>query len=186
MRLHFENLDLADTSDKLVLYDKYDNKLMTYSYWQSSKDFWTEWYTGDTLKVKLITDSSGTAYGFKIDKGEIKNDRNVTTVFSESKEVNTGISRSKSEKSEDSEYSGGDSEKSQNPTVNFDYIHNQFVKIAVTLNILEEDDDQSWMYKNIQWVFSGVGVSFIGAICGLVKKSKDKKPEDEKSEDEKS
>ncbi len=184
IRIHFENLDLAD-SDILVIYDKYDNKLVTYDYWQSSKDFWTEWYTGDMLKVKLVTGNSGTAYGFKIDKGEIKNDRNVTTAFSESKEVNNKISRSKPEKSEDSESSGEDSEESQNPTVNSEYIHNQFVKIAVTLNILKDDDDQSWMYKNIQWIFSGVGVSFIGAICGLVKKSKDKKLEDKKSEDDK-
>lgn len=102
------------------------------------------------LKVKLVTGNSGTTYGFKIDKGEIKNDKNVTTTFSESNKVNTEISRSKPEKSEDSESSGEDSEKSQNPTVNSEYIHNQFVKIAVTLNILEEDDDRSWMYKNIQ------------------------------------
>ncbi|MDD2340659.1 MAG: hypothetical protein PHG79_10515 [Methanosarcina sp.] len=193
-RIHFESLNLADTSDKVVLYDKYDNELVTYSYWQSSKDFWTEWYTGDTLKVKLITGNSGTAYGFKIDKGEIKNDRNVTTMFSESTETSNSNSKrvgNKAGEEKSSRPSGEDSEKPQNPTVNSDYIHNQFVKIAVTLNILEEDDDQSWMYKNIQWVFSGVGVSFIGVICGLIKKSKDKKlkdekPEDKKSEDEKS
>jgi hypothetical protein len=193
IRLHFESLNLA-ASDKLILYDKYDNKLVTYEYWQSSKDFWTKWYTGDTLKVKLVTDNSGTAYGFKIDKGEIKNERNVTTMFSESTETSNPNSKrvgNKAGEEKSSRPSGEDSEKPQNPTVNSDYIHNQFVKIAVTLNILKEDDDQSWMYKNIQWVFSGVGVSFIGAICGLIKKSKDKKlkdekPEDKKSEDEKS
>ena len=184
IRLHFENLDLA-TSDKLILYDKYDNKLVTYDHWGSGKDFWTEWYTGDTLKVKLVTGNSGTAYGFKIDKGEIKNDRNVTTVFSESKEVNNGISRSKPEKSDDSEFSGEDSEKPQNPTVNFDYIHNQFVKIAVTLNILEEDDDQSWMYRNIELVFGGFGTPLLFAMVGFLKRLKGKKSEDEKPEDEK-
>lgn len=25
---------------------------------------WSEWYTGDTLKLRLTTDSSGTAFGF--------------------------------------------------------------------------------------------------------------------------
>ena len=184
IRLHFENLKLA-ASDKLILYDKYDNKLVTYDHWGSGKDFWTEWYTGDTLKVKLVTGNSGTAYGFKIDKGEIKNDRNVTTVFSESKEVNNGISRSKPEKSDDSEFSGEDSEKPQNPTVNFDYIHNQFVKIAVTLNILEEDDDQSWMYRNIELVFGGFGTPLLFAMVGFLKRLKGKKSEDEKPEDEK-
>ncbi len=41
------------------------------------------------------------------------------------------------------------------------------------------------MYKNIQWVFSGVGSSFIVAIYGFVIKSKDKKLKDKKSEDKK-
>ena len=193
IRIHFESLNLA-ASDKLILYDKYDNKLVTYEYWQSSKDFWTKWYTGDTLKVKLVTDNSGTAYGFKIDKGEIENERNVTTMFSESTEISNPNSKrigNKAGEEKSSRPSGEDSEKPQNPTVNSDYIHNQFVKIAVTLNILEEDDDQSWMYRNIQWVFSGVGSTFIVAIYGFVikskdKKLKDKKPEDKKSEDEKS
>ena len=183
IRLHFSDLDIGNY-DKLIILDKYENDLVTYSD-ITKADFWTEWYAGDTLGVRLITSDQGTGYGFKIDKGETKNDKNVTTTFSGSNKVNTEISRSKPEKSEDSESSGEDSEKSQNPTVNSEYIHNQFVKIAVTLNILEEDDDQSWMYKNIQWVFSGVGVSFIGAIFGLVKKSKDKKLEDKKSEDDK-
>ena len=34
----------------------------------------SEWYTGDTLKVKLVTDSSGTANGFIIDKTETRTD----------------------------------------------------------------------------------------------------------------
>lgn len=38
------------------------------------QDFWTEWYTGDTLKVKLVTDSSGTANGLIIDKTETRMD----------------------------------------------------------------------------------------------------------------
>ena len=188
IRIHFESLNLADTSDKLVLYDKYDNKLATYeSGWGINyQDFWTEWYTGDTLKVKLVTGNSGNAYGFKIDKGEIKNDRNVTTAFSESTEVNTGTSKSKPEKSKESEFSGEDSEKSQNPTDYIDYIHNQMIEIAVTLNIIEEEDDQSWMYKHIELVFGGFGTPLVFAMVGFLKKLKGKKSEDKKSEDEKS
>lgn len=187
IRLHFESLNLAGY-DKIVLYDKYDNNVATYSKVAgiNYQDFWTEWYRGYTLKVELVTDSSGTAYGFKIDKGEIKNDRNITTAFSGSKEINNGISRSKPEKSEDSEFSGEDSEKPQNPTVNFDYIHNQFVKIAVTLNILEEDDDQSWMYRNIELVFGGFGTPLLFAMVGFLKRLKGKRSEDKKLEDEKS
>ncbi len=84
IRLHFEYLKLAETSgfnsqvyDKLILYDKYDNVLKIYgrSYGGVNlQDFWTEWYTGDTLKVKLVTDSSGTANGFIIDKAETRMD----------------------------------------------------------------------------------------------------------------
>lgn len=184
IRIHFESLNL-NYYDKLILFDKYDNNLATYD-WNSDKSFWTEWYTGDTLKVKLITDESRTAYGFKIDKGEIKNDENITTAFSGSKEVNNEISRSKPEKSEDSEFSGEDSEKPQNPTINSDYIHNQFVKIAVTLNILEEDDDQSWIYRNIELVFGGFGTPLLLAMVGFLKRLKGKRSEDKKSEDEKS
>ncbi|KKG28507.1 CUB domain-containing protein [Methanosarcina mazei] len=171
IRLHFENLELA-ASDKLILYDKYDNKLVTYDRWDSSKDFWTEWYTGDIIKVKLVTDNSGTDYGFKIDKGEIKNENNITTVFTESTKTLDPINKKIGDKS------GEDTENLQNLT-DSDYIHNQFVQIAVTLNILEEEDKDSWMYKNIQWIFSGIGVFFLGGISGLVKKLRDKKSKDE-------
>ena len=171
IRFHFENLELA-ASDKLILYDKYDNKLVTYDRWDSGKDFWTEWYTGDIIKVKLVTDNSGTDYGFKIDKGEIKNENNITTVFTESTKTLDPINKKIGDKS------GEDTENLQNLT-DSDYIHNQFVQIAVTLNILEEEDKDSWMYKNIQWIFSGIGVFFLGGISGLVKKLRDKKSKDE-------
>jgi hypothetical protein len=81
IRLHFEYLKLAQNQrinfqvyDKLILYDKYDNVLKIYgdNMGFNSQDFWTEWYTGDTLKVKLVTDSSGTANGFIIDKTETR------------------------------------------------------------------------------------------------------------------
>ena len=72
--------------------------------------------------------------------------------------------------------SGEDSGDSQKFT---DHIHNVSVEIAITLNILEEEDTQSWMYKNIQWIFSGVGVSFFGVIFGLLKKWKDKNSKNE-------
>ncbi|WP_200896427.1 CUB domain-containing protein [Methanosarcina mazei] len=87
IRLHFKYLKLGvpekysfDVYDKLILYDKYDNVLKTYgmaggagiSKGVNLQDFYTEWYTGDTIKVKLVTDSSGTANGFVIDKTEIR------------------------------------------------------------------------------------------------------------------
>ena len=169
MRLHFESLNLADTYDKLILYDKYDNVLKTYNAHLgiNYQDFWTEWYTGDTLKVKLITGNSGTAYGFKIDKGEIKNDKNVTTVFTESAKALDPTT----------EKVGNNSGEYSDDLKKFmDRFHSVSVEIAVTLNILEEEDNQSWMYRNIQWVFSGIGTS-LGAslVIILMKRLKDKK-----------
>lgn len=79
IRLHFEYLKFAKDDgllpldfDKLILMDKYGTVLKTYgSYFGlQEQDFWTDWYTGDTLQVKILTDSSGTDYGFKIDKAE--------------------------------------------------------------------------------------------------------------------
>ena len=80
--LHFEYLKLAglysdakgSDIDKLILLDKNDNVLKTYKDFNgfNKQNFCTEWYAGDTLKVKLVTDSSGTANGFKIDRVDIR------------------------------------------------------------------------------------------------------------------
>lgn len=81
IRLHFENLDLAKDEgifphgyDKLIILDKYYNELTTYGSRSgfTKTDFWTDWYTGDTLIVKLVTDDSGAGYGFKIDDKGIR------------------------------------------------------------------------------------------------------------------
>jgi len=83
IRIHFESLQLATDDaatiggyDKVILLDKFDNELGEYGDYNgiNSKGFWTEWYTGDTLKVKLVTDSSRTDYGFNIDKVETRPD----------------------------------------------------------------------------------------------------------------
>jgi hypothetical protein len=72
-RLHFDKLSLA-SYDTLRIYDKQGRQLARYPSAGSSSydnaDFWTAWQTTDTLRVKLVTDGSGTAYGFLIDKIE--------------------------------------------------------------------------------------------------------------------
>lgn len=92
IRLHFEYIQLASDEDlafegydKLILLDKYDNKLGSYGSYDgvNSNDLWTEWYTGDTLKVKLITDSSRTDYGFKIDKVETRPEKIIADEHSD-------------------------------------------------------------------------------------------------------
>ncbi len=118
IRLHFEYLKLAKTQfsrgtsvgyDTLILLDKYDNVLATYgrSYGGVNlQDFWTEWYTGDTLKVKLITDSSGTANGFIIDKTETRMDEtSEPSEFVDEKSSNpSGSSSSEHPKPKQTEY----------------------------------------------------------------------------------
>ena len=73
MRLHFTKMQLV-YKDKLQLLDKDDNVLKTYTqdgYYGTPinlADYWSESYALDTIKVKLITDNEGTAYGFRIDQ----------------------------------------------------------------------------------------------------------------------
>ena len=70
IRLHFSKLELAtDTvyGDKLILSDKDGTELITYTHYDTKDGFWTDWYTGDTIIVKLTTNGYNTAYGFKID-----------------------------------------------------------------------------------------------------------------------
>jgi len=71
MRIHFQKLDLVNLlghpiSDTVKLYDGDDTLLATYS--SDGEDFWSEWYMTDTIKVRLTTGSSGTAWGFLVDQ----------------------------------------------------------------------------------------------------------------------
>ena len=70
MRLHFTKVDLANY-DNLILIDK-DGKQLGQLKYEKKEDYWTSWYTGDTLKIKLQTDGSYTGYGFKIDQVETR------------------------------------------------------------------------------------------------------------------
>lgn len=78
IRLHFKYLQLAANTgldndwDKVIIYDKYDHELATYGepYNINEQNVWTDWYNEDILKVKFVTDASGTDYGFVIDKLE--------------------------------------------------------------------------------------------------------------------
>ncbi len=71
IRLHFTKREL-EYPDELKVLDKDGNRLETYTYHDNREDVWSEWYTGDTLKLELETDSSETAYGFAVDKIETR------------------------------------------------------------------------------------------------------------------
>jgi len=76
IRLHFVKLGLpyeyGEYPDRLIFSDKDGNELLTYNSRNNGDDFWTDWYAGDTIKVRLITTAAGTAYGFKIDQVETR------------------------------------------------------------------------------------------------------------------
>jgi len=79
MRLHFNKLELDHTyyewsnyDDYIYILDKNNQQLATYSSSDNGQDIWTEWFTGDTLKIKLKTDGKFTAYGFVVDQKETR------------------------------------------------------------------------------------------------------------------
>gem|GEM_PF-2987612 len=77
MRLHFDKLNLGG-GDSLSIYDELGRELVDYGYASlnyDATDFWTEWQTIDTLRVKLSTGNSGTSYGFLIDRAERRDEK---------------------------------------------------------------------------------------------------------------
>jgi len=80
MRLHFKFIDL-NSNDILTLYDESGHELKSYNKVFSLEDHekgWTEWYATNTVVVKLVTDSSGTDQGFKIDDIEIRTNKSLS------------------------------------------------------------------------------------------------------------
>jgi hypothetical protein len=68
IRVHFTQLDVESNWDYVYIYDANNNLITTYT--GSYRDLWTDWVTGDTIKVRLISDYSITGYGFTIDSKE--------------------------------------------------------------------------------------------------------------------
>ncbi|WP_211530611.1 PKD domain-containing protein [Methanocalculus chunghsingensis] len=81
MRIHFDTLGLYDSVDRVRLYDGGNQLLTTYYGSRANEDLWSEWYTTDTIKVRLETGGSGTAYGFLIDFIETGNGL-ISPIFS--------------------------------------------------------------------------------------------------------
>lgn len=68
IRVHFSRLQTECSRDFVYIYDHNDTLIKKYEC--SHYDIWTPWVDGDTIKVRLTSDSSGNYYGFKIDKIE--------------------------------------------------------------------------------------------------------------------
>jgi hypothetical protein len=72
IRIHFSKLEIAGY-DILDLFDKEDNKLTGWCCNTVYEDgVWTEWYTGDTIKLKLTTSGGHNGYGFAVDNIETR------------------------------------------------------------------------------------------------------------------
>ena len=74
IRIHFTKIELA-IADYISILGKNNQQLTSYSGYRGTstyEDKWTEWYTGDTLKVKLVTNFKDTAFGFIVDKVETR------------------------------------------------------------------------------------------------------------------
>ncbi|MEW6104321.1 MAG: transglycosylase SLT domain-containing protein, partial [bacterium] len=67
MKVHFEKIDLEPRYDYLYIMDKNNQIIATYNSY-NLLDVWSPIVSGDTIKVKLTTDYSVIAYGFKVDK----------------------------------------------------------------------------------------------------------------------
>jgi hypothetical protein len=71
IRIHFKKLEVAE-GDKIVLYDGNDAKIDGFYGERNETDLWTQWVYGDTIKIRLVSDGSDTAFGFLIDKIEAR------------------------------------------------------------------------------------------------------------------
>ncbi|MFH0774027.1 MAG: fibronectin type III domain-containing protein [bacterium] len=67
MRVHFESYSLEPYYDKLYILDKNNNQIACYSAYNQT-DIWLPVISGDVVKIKLTSDGSIVAYGFKVDK----------------------------------------------------------------------------------------------------------------------
>jgi hypothetical protein len=68
IRVHFTQLDVESNWDYVYIYDGNNNLITTYT--GSYRNLWTDNVTGDTVRVRLVSDYSVTGYGFTIDRKE--------------------------------------------------------------------------------------------------------------------
>ena len=85
IRVHFVYIQ-TPCNDFVKLRDKNNKHLKTYSgiggYHKSN--FWSDWYTGDTLKIQLVTNGRDTDDGFIIDKYETRQSAPISSYLAES------------------------------------------------------------------------------------------------------
>ena len=71
MRIHFQNITLAN-GDFIRLYDGHGGTAELFQNTDNGVDIWSEWFTTNTIEVRLVTDAGSTAYGFLVDQKEVR------------------------------------------------------------------------------------------------------------------
>jgi len=70
IRLYIYRYQVETNYDYIYIYDKVGTQLASYTSSTSKYYVWTPYATGDTIKIRLKTDSSVTYYGFQVTKYE--------------------------------------------------------------------------------------------------------------------
>jgi hypothetical protein len=70
IRVYFYRYQVETNYDFIYVYDKAGNQLAKYTSSTSKYYVWSPYATGDTIKIRLVTDYSVTYYGFKVTKYE--------------------------------------------------------------------------------------------------------------------
>ena len=71
MRVHFTKVELEGYCDYLYVKNSAGTTVQTFNNYPAVTDVWSNWVTGNTIKLNLTSDSSVQRYGFQIDKYEI-------------------------------------------------------------------------------------------------------------------
>jgi subtilisin len=70
VRIHFLRLETEDLYDFVYIYDKNDVEIARYD--GKNNNLWTPWVEGDTIKVRLKSDSAVDGFGFIVDQMETR------------------------------------------------------------------------------------------------------------------
>ena len=71
MRIHFQNITLAN-GDFIRLYDGHGGTAELFQNTDNGVDIWSEWFTTNTIEVRLVTDSGSTDWGFLVDQKDVR------------------------------------------------------------------------------------------------------------------
>jgi hypothetical protein len=81
VRVHFNYIHTERNYDHVYIFDAAGNQVMTYS--GDITDLWSPWVTGNTLKIRFLSDNFNVGDGFVADCFELTNERHTFTAWSD-------------------------------------------------------------------------------------------------------